>query len=202
MSEIEPIINHPLYSMIASTKESLLNVENDDEFLIHLNEYAIQSLNRVRVVINHLGNQVDSLDPLLFRRSLLDQIYNELSYVNSELGNYRSTFINNLNTLNQRLDNLLSWMSQLVTIINGDSIETIRETVTSFRKSVGRQKSLLDSQQEEIKQKSNSIWNKASDMEGKFQQFEENINSSIQKIEDKYNELQQNFITSQELRSQ
>ncbi|WP_285518019.1 hypothetical protein [Thermolongibacillus altinsuensis] len=185
-------------------KESLENIENNEEFISSLDEYAIQALNRTRAVLSHLKVRINSIDPLLLRKAFQDQINTELNNINNQLIGFETTFKNhnNLNNLNQRLDNILAYTSQIVNLINEDSIETIRETVTSFRKSVGQQKSFLERQQEEFLEKSSSIYNQIEDFKQKIEDYESRLNSELQKIQDKYNEFHQNFITSQESRSQ
>ncbi|MGX1983624.1 hypothetical protein EDD69_11359 [Thermolongibacillus altinsuensis] len=204
MSLINQIINHPMYSTLDKAKESLENIENNEEFISSLDEYAIQALNRTRAVLSHLKVRINSIDPLLLRKALQDQINTELNNINNQLIGFETTFKNhnNLNNLNQRLDNILAYTSQIVNLINEDSIETIRETVTSFRKSVGQQKSFLERQQEEFLEKSSSIYNQIEDFKQKIEDYESRLNSELQKIQDKYNEFHQNFITSQESRSQ
>lgn len=204
MTLIDQIINHPMYSILDKTKESLENIENDEDFTTSLDEYSIQTLNRVRAVLSCLEVHINSIDPLLLRKALQDQINAELNNINNQLFNFNVTFRdhNHLNTLNQRLDNILLFTSQLVNIVNEESIETIRETVTSFRKSVGQQKSFLERQQEEFLEKSSSIYDQIEDFKQKIEDYESKLNLELQKIQDKYNELHQNFITSQESRSQ
>ncbi|GMB09535.1 hypothetical protein B1no1_22450 [Thermolongibacillus altinsuensis] len=193
-----------MYSTLDKAKESLENIENNEEFISSLDEYAIQALNRTRAVLSHLKVRINSIDPLLLRKAFQDQINTELNNINNQLIGFETTFKNhnNLNNLNQRLDNILAYTSQIVNLINEDSIETIRETVTSFRKSVGQQKSFLERQQEEFLEKSSSIYNQIEDFKQKIEDYESRLNSELQKIQDKYNEFHQNFITSQESRSQ
>jgi hypothetical protein len=201
---INQIITHPMNSTLDKTKESLENIENNEDFTTSLDEYSIQTLNRVRAVLSCLEVHINSIDPLLLRKALQDQINTELNNINNQLSNFIVTFRdhNHLNILNQRLENILIFTSQIVNIVNEESIETIRETVTSFRKSVGQQKSLLERQQEEFLEKSSSIYDQIEDFKQKIEDNESKLNSELQKIQDKYNELHQNFITSQESRSQ
>ena len=129
MSLINQIINHPMYSTLDKAKESLENIENNEEFISSLDEYAIQALNRTRAVLSHLKVRINSIDPLLLRKALQDQINTELNNINNQLIGFETTFKNhnNLDNLNQRLDNILAYTSQIINLINEDSIETIRE---------------------------------------------------------------------------
>jgi hypothetical protein len=193
-----------MYSALDKTKESLVNIENNEDFITGLDEYSIQTLNRTRAVLSCLEVHINSIDPVLMRKASQDQLYSELNNINNQLINFGVTFKNpnHLHTLNQRLDNILTYTSQIVTIINDESIETIRETVTSLRKSVGQQKSLLERQQEEFLEQSTSINNQIEEFKQKIEEYELKLNSELQKIQEKYNELHQNFITSQESRTQ
>ena len=72
MTLIDQIINHPMYSILDKTKESLENIENDEDFTTSLDEYSIQTLNRVRAVLSCLEVHINSIDPLLLRKALQD----------------------------------------------------------------------------------------------------------------------------------
>lgn len=110
MSLIEQIQTHPLYTSIDSYLEILSVVEADEEFLTGLNEYGIQTLNRCKAVFNHLKYRIESIDPFLQRKPVLDSIHLECSNIYSMLQSYASYMAHesHLNTINNRLENILA----------------------------------------------------------------------------------------------
>ncbi|BCB04088.1 hypothetical protein [Bacillus sp. KH172YL63] len=204
MTTISSLSEHIIFSTLDTTKISLASLEDNEDFLKNLDEYAFQSLNRVRAILTHLSTKLDSIDPALFRKNILDAIHNELNNVTSQLNNGTNTFNNhsNLNTLNTRIDNIITHSSQILSVFNEESIENIRETVTTLRRSVGQYKTILEREQTELTQESKNIIEKLKSFEDTLNEYDDKISIGIQNIEDKYNQQQQNFLENQESRSE
>ncbi|VXC05970.1 conserved hypothetical protein [Bacillus sp. 349Y] len=203
MSIINSLIDHEIFEGIDTVKISLNEIENNEGILESLDEYAIQSLNRVRAVVGHLSTLLNSIDPLLFRKNILDALNGELNYVKTELDNGEKFKVHsNLNALNSRLDVIITNSSQLAVVINEDSIVNIRETVTSFRRTAGQYRNVLEREMSDLEKGSKSILGKINDYEQTLEDYEGKIASGIKNIEDKYTELHQTFIENQETRSE
>jgi hypothetical protein len=204
VTAISSLSGHIVFSTLDKTNISLETLENNEDFLKDLDEYAIQSLNRVRAILNHLSTKLNSIDPALYRKNILDALHNELSNLTSQLNNGTNTFINhsNLNTLNTRVDNIITHTSQILTLFNEESIENIRETVTTLRRSVGQYKTILEREQTELTQESENIIEKLKSFEETLNEYDDRISTGIQNIEDKYNQQQQIFLDNQESRSE
>jgi DNA repair exonuclease SbcCD ATPase subunit len=204
VTAISSLSGHIVFSTLDKTNISLETLENNEDFLKDLDEYAIQSLNRVRAILNHLSTKLNSIDPALYRKNILDALHNELSNLTSQLNNGTNTFINhsNLNTLNTRVDNIINHTSQILTLFNEESIENILETVTTLRRSVGQYKTILEREQTELTQESENIIEKLKSFEETLNEYDDRISTGIQNIEDKYNQQQQIFLDNQESRSE
>lgn len=202
MTAINQLINHALFENHKSAFSLLKNLESNDDFLESLNEYGLQTFNRTQGIMRILGKNINGIDPILFRKSLLDQINTEINNLKSLLTNGHFKHDQHLNTINQKLDIILTYLSQTIVLVDESSISTVRNTVTSLRKSVGVQKSIIDRQTKKLEEQANVILTKTEEIETTLNDFDSQIETKKREIDEKYDELHQNFIAMQEKRSE
>lgn len=203
MSSIEQLQTHILYTSLPTCLESLALLQNDETFITKLDEYGIQTINRIDSTLKQLKVRINSIDPLLLRKSILDQLHNSTSQINTYLSNYSTYFVNttHLTTINGQIDNILAYLITIPQIIDSDSVETLRETVTSFRRSVIRHKTVLEQQQEELKSKKEEIVNGMEELNTSFEQLDEKFDSSYTEFETKFNSLYDELLLSEQKRN-
>jgi hypothetical protein len=196
MSLIEQIQTHQLYNTIDNYIESLVVAEEDTEFLTNLNEYGIQTLNRCKAVFNQLKYRLDSIDPYLQRKPVLDAILTECSNIFSMLQSYRSYLIHDshLNTINNRLDNILANMIAIPQLIDADAVEGVRNTVISFRRTVGQHRTRIQKLQELYTAKTEEVSREAEEIKNSFNSIIEQHKSKFDEFESSVTTLQQSLI--------
>lgn len=202
MSLLNQIESHNLYTYINTCFESLSVLENDENFLTSLNENGIQTINRCRAVFSHLKHRVDSVDPFLVRRYVLDAIYTEITHIGSMLQNYTSYLSqqSNLDNINGRLENILSNLIAIPQLVNSDSIEDVRETVISFRRAIGQHKKILETQQETLSNKTDFITEKIDDFTSSYEDLIVKMESTENEFRTKFTEYHDTLIQNEELR--
>lgn len=203
MTVLEQLENHALYSTINNYFTSLRTVEQDEDFIATLDNYAFQTLHRCNVLLHQIQTRLDLIDPFLARKASLDAIYNEYTNINSIIVNYKTQYSNvsNLNTINTRIDSVLTHLMSLYYIADSESVDGIRDSVISFRRTIGQHKRNLQAQQEALTKKSNEVIQKSESLEPLFDQLDEKFNAAYDDFNIKLSDQQSVFSTNEELRS-
>lgn len=203
MTVLEQLENHSLYSTINSYFTALRTVEQDEEFIATLDNYGSQTLHRCNVLLHQIQARLDLIDPFLARKATLDAIHTEYSNINSIITNYKTHFnnVNNLNTVNSRIDNVLAHLISLYYLADSESVDGIRDAVVSFRRTIGQHKRILEVQQKQLAQKNTEVIQRAESLEPLVNQLNETFDSAYSNFNTKLSDQQSEFSSSEETRS-
>lgn len=205
MSHINNMQSHDLYLLtLPKCLETLTLVEKNNDVLQSLTEYGMQTLNRINGVLNQLKLRLDSVDPLLFRLVVLNQLNIDVNQINSYLQNSAAHFVNDsrLNSINNTLDNLLAQMILILQVSDLNELDGIRENVTSFRRSVSRHKVVLEEIEQELIEKKDNTTREFGELNTSFEELNERFHVISQEFEEKFSDLHNSFIETENERSE
>lgn len=150
---IEDLEIHPIYKNIESLNQQTVNLYEDNDFIETVeNLKAVKTLSRINSVKELLKSRLDSIDPLLIQESTLDVLDEEVCKVLRKLKKYKQTFSDNasLNNLNNNMEKIIEQINYIPLVVQERSLEGIKSSVVSFRKSLGQQRSHFKKEQKEL----------------------------------------------------
>ena len=198
------LLDHKLYETVETIQLKFSIIIEDSEFNANLSELGMNTLNRLHTMVSYLSTRLDSTDPYLLIKSNLDTINTDLENLIPILEDYEVKFsdVNQLTSLNHHCDKILLQLNNILTARSESDVDTIRTSVITLRKSVGQHKSILERQQEDIEIKSKQILDRVDVIGGNVDEYESRLEEKTRSFEEKYQEMYNSFITSQENRSQ
>lgn len=138
----ERITNHDTYKRIEINIELLNTIISSED-----SSEVIQQLERIYETLNILKKAIDRVDPWLLSPNTLKNMNGHIINISNELKNFNSNKNNqHLKNANMQLDNVIPFISQVMVTRTPEDIEGVRESVISFRKSVGQHLGNLEKQ--------------------------------------------------------
>jgi len=132
---IDRIVNHPIHALLNETKTLLSSFTSKDSG----NSDVIDATERVKHVIDVAIKLVSSADPTLLTPSQLDPLASTVRTLNKELTNFKSNLsIGHLTNANSHADTILVLISNILTPSSSQYVESIRESVTTYKKSASQ----------------------------------------------------------------
>ncbi len=129
--------NHPVHDQIQSFEQLIASAEGIVDEIEDIN--AIESYERLKLILDAIKSKFDSIDPLLFPVALLQSLDQQIRQVVSEINAFNSNRnVGHLTNANNHADNVLVNLSNIVSPSLPRDIDGIRESVTSFRRSAGQ----------------------------------------------------------------
>jgi len=129
--------NHPVHGQIQTFEQLVVSTEKIIDELEDSN--AIESYERLKLILGVIKSKFDSTDPLLFPISSLNNINQQLQQVVAELNSFNSNRnVGHLTNANNHADNVLVNLSNIVIPVLPQDVEGIRESIASFRRSAGQ----------------------------------------------------------------
>ncbi|GAU08885.1 hypothetical protein [Desulfoplanes formicivorans] len=129
--------NHPVHGQIQSFEQLIASAEGIVDEIEDTN--AIESYERLKLILDAIKSKFDSIDPLLFPAAPLQNLNNQIRQVVSEINAFNSNGnVGHLTNANNHADNVLVNLSNIVSPSLPRDIDGIRESVTSFRRSAGQ----------------------------------------------------------------
>ncbi|KYD02024.1 hypothetical protein [Bacillus atrophaeus] len=201
MAILDIIENHEVYIELEETKTSIDYLLNDKAFNDRLNQDGLKLLNRTKVAIDYFYNNINSTDSLLLTEEFLDNLKASLHTLKIWLEN--EDFITdseNYPNWNEYIDTLLK-NSIFIPISSKQNMESIRESATSFRRSIGGQKAHFEKELNELNEQSEKLKIELASCIEKVYELGEKVDQKIINLDDYQNTLHQNFLEKQSERS-
>ncbi|SEO80998.1 hypothetical protein SAMN04488134_11375 [Amphibacillus marinus] len=177
MNGNSPVTYHTLYDTLPRFESMIENkIENNDISNSKIDVVLIKSL----LIAKHLKKVLNNNDPLLFRNKTLTNLENNIKIVERSLKNLNNS--NDFTNINSRIDDIITDTSSLLNTKDSEDINNIRDTVVSFRRSLGRHKTVLTEEASNLKKESTELANLR-------EQHMEKFNSIAREIEEKKQEI-------------
>ncbi len=129
--------DHPVHGQIQTFEQLIASSEGIVDELEDPN--AIESYERLKLILGVIKSKFDAIDPLLFPAAPLQNLNQQIGQIVTEMNNFSSNRnVGHLTNANNHADNVLVNLSNIVTPGLPRDIDGIRESVASFRRSAGQ----------------------------------------------------------------
>ncbi|MEC1540348.1 hypothetical protein P9D52_08795 [Bacillus subtilis] len=201
MATLEQINNHVLFIDMSDLKIILEDLLNDEDFIANLDERSTELINRTKLVIDYIDNNLNSSDSMLLRETHLTNIRAQIINIKNWLGN-KEFFNNEQNRINldNTLDRLLD-VSIYIPLITKNNLESIKEAATSFRRSIGIQKANLEKEVNDLKDFSREVQSELTSCQNESEAFRNKIDEKMSNMESRLDELHQNYLEKENERN-
>lgn len=178
---IENLQQHPFTNSVDIFKSSFSDIEN----LENLSPDELELLNRIKAVVLFSENRFQNTDPFFVPINSMNKIDTLINSINTEISNFKANRnIAHLNNANNFIDNMLIHISNICIPFNTNDLENIRESIISFRKSIGQQLRHTESEYDNLRSNSDNVGKKLEEITQLIEIQKKEINNII----DKYNE--------------
>ncbi|ASZ59930.1 hypothetical protein GII76_01145 [Bacillus subtilis] len=201
MATLEQINNHVLFIDLSDLKIILEDLLSDEDFIANLDERSTELINRTKLVIDYIDNNLNSADSMLLRETHLTNIRAQIINIKNWLGN-KEFFNNEQNRINldNTLDRLLD-VSIYIPLITKNNLESIKEAATSFRRSIGIQKANLEKEVNDLKDFSREVQSELTSCQNESEAFRNKIDEKMSNMESRLDELHQNYLEKENERN-
>lgn len=176
----EKIQQHPFINSLDIYKSSIADIDDID----NLSSDEIEIINRIKTVVSFSESRFQNTDPILIPINSLNNLNSAINSINTEINNFKaSRNIAHLNNANNSIDNMLIHISNICMPLSNNDLENLRESIISFRKSIGQQLRHVESEFNEMQTLSDNMKKKSDEIN----QTLENQKNEIKQIIDKYN---------------
>ncbi|MCY7771670.1 hypothetical protein [Bacillus haynesii] len=194
MATMEQIDNHILFNDLSEIKDTVDDLLNDEEFIAELDKSDTELITRTKLVIDYVDTNINSTDSMLLTESLLSNLRTQTNNVMDWLSD-EELFDNEqkLDSLNQALDKLLEY-SVYIPMPTKQNLENIKEAATSFRRSIGIQKTNLEKEVNDLKDFSKEVQSELTSCQNESEAFRDKIDEKMSNMESRLEELHQNYL--------
>nr|MDH3077593.1 hypothetical protein [Bacillus velezensis] len=201
MATLEQINNHVLFIDLSDLKIILEDLLSDEDFIANLDERSTELINRTKLIIDYIDNNLNSSDSMLLRETHLANIRAQIINIKNWLGN-KEFFNNEQNRINldNTLDRLLD-VSIYIPLITKNNLESIKEAATSFRRSIGIQKANLEKEVNDLKYFSREVQSELTSCQNESEAFRNKIDEKMSNMESRLDELHQNYLEKENERN-
>ncbi|MCY8042156.1 hypothetical protein MOB71_08280 [Bacillus spizizenii] len=201
MATLEQINNHVLFIDLSDLKIILEDLLSDEDFIANLDERSTELINRTKLIIDYIDNNLNSSDSMLLRETHLTNIRAQIINIKNWLGN-KEFFNNEQNRINldNTLDRLLD-VSIYIPLITKNNLESIKEAATSFRRSIGIQKANLEKEVNDLKYFSREVQSELTSCQNESEAFRNKIDEKMSNMESRLDELHQNYLEKENERN-
>ncbi|NMM28596.1 MAG: hypothetical protein HHJ12_15195 [Glaciimonas sp.] len=122
--------NHPVWEVLKSINSSIDLALQRDQILPE----TLDSIDRLRVVINFAEQRLSAIDPVLLVPVTLDNLNSLLGQLLVNINAFiPAGDVNHLNTANTYADNILGVLNSIVSIINSDDLTALSAAASTYR---------------------------------------------------------------------
>ncbi|MEW5804993.1 MAG: hypothetical protein AB1847_23145, partial [bacterium] len=137
MSQWTDRINqHPVHGVIRTLESLLIDVDLSG---VGQPDKAIADIERIRQVLNLIKSRLELTDPNLVPFQALKNIQNSLHPIINEVSAFKANKnVAHLTNANNHLENILTYLNDIPSPTNAVDIESVKDAVSSLRRSVGQ----------------------------------------------------------------
>ncbi|WP_282139269.1 hypothetical protein [Rossellomorea aquimaris] len=183
----EKITQHATYVNLENILQSLEEIDSNG-----LPTDQSQMLGRIRETFIFLKEALDKVDPWLISTTTLTNMNQPISQIVNELNNFKSNKNDQhlKNTINNHIEKLLLYFSQVLVSRTPEDIEGVRASVISFRKSVGQHLSNVERDAIETSETLTSNTQKLNELTNSIEGQKSRIDSIISDIQKQFLQAQ------------
>ena len=190
-SRVDQFESHGVHNVI---KNLQVLIESLQEIVHEKGSVAVEEYDRILQIYEMLRNKFNNVDPILFPQGMLDKIQNQLISVGNELDAFKKDKnIAHLRNANNHVDNVYMTRNRWSYFDAGESGESIREDIISFRRSAGQYIKYLEDENKKIEERFDALNNK-------FSEFAEGIENQKGRLDSAIGQFQQQFSESEDRR--
>lgn len=142
------VLEHNAWTVLAELRDEASNLSESGT----LDAVDTDHLNRLEAVLARIGQWRDALDPIVSSTVPLDTVAQRLDSARQEVSNYLSNEnVQHLVNANSHADSALIAMTQLPRIETQFDIETLQESVVSYRRALGQHLRYADEEVGQLK---------------------------------------------------
>ena len=188
----ESFKNHPIHKTLNSVTNMLRSIKKKD----YKESEILESIHRLELITNYLSITLKKLDPLMVSFPTLDDISSIFVQLQDDLARFSSSKnLVDLETANNRLDNLLQYISNLIIPRDKLDIEGISDSISSFRESM--QQHLMSAKKE-----SANLNAKIQESQSKVDEMNQIINTQKSRLDQAISNFQTQFSDAEAKRSE
>lgn len=184
--------NHPVHTQIQTFEQLIASTEGIIDELEDSN--AIESYERLKLILGAIKSKFDSIDPLLYPLAPIQNLNQQIGQVVTEINNFNSNRnVGHLTNANNHADNVLINLSNIVSPGLPRDIDGIRESVASFRRSAGQFIRNLEAEHNELTAKQETL-------SQQIQTITTEINTQKGRLDTAITQFQQQFSEAEDRR--
>lgn len=184
----ERIENHRILALVAEIGPLLEQADTAAED----NAVSMEGVARLRVVQAFLEKMLSALNPLLANPAPLDQAYQHLDQLKNQLTEFlESGNEGNIENANKHADGIVAALSQLPVHDTVESLDGLRDAVTSLRRGIGQHLRWIDSDVEPLKGKVSGIESRVNEVEALLNSQREQVAGVISQFQGQFSEAQE-----------
>lgn len=189
---VDRISGHSVFSALESLQNALEQAKpRADE----TSTDAVEALDRVSRVSQHLSGLLRRVDPLLIIPAWLDNLRNCLSQANSHVDQFRADGnVDQLTSANGQMDNALVHSAPLHALATPADVEDLREAISTFRRACGQLTRHLESEVDQTQ-------TAASTLKSKLDELTTEVTSQKQRLDVAITSFTQSFNDAETARS-
>lgn len=178
----ERITNHDTYSKIERTIQLLETIMLGD-----IPSEQLLKLERLYETLNILKEALDRVDPWLISQITLQNMNGHITNILNELTNYyNNKNVQHLNNSIAHLEKVIPFFSQVMVTRTPEDIEGVRESVISFRKSIGQHLGNVEKQSNATQEALVTNKEKLNDLTASIENQKVRIDSVISDFQDQF----------------
>ena len=181
---------HPILGEVQVTLDLLNQIDGFSEG----NSEIIENCQRIRQVLNHVVTKLSNCDPVMVAKTTLDNLNSSLQPVKTELYSFISNRnVGHLSNANTNIDTVLIHSASIIYPMITPDFEGIRDSISSFRRSIGQQLRHVEEEYRRIETIKNEL-------ETSFSQLGATVEAQKSRLDTSIIQFQQQFSNSEESR--
>jgi hypothetical protein len=181
MSEwTDQIDSHEIHDSLRSIPTAIESILTN---MPDLDSSAVEKLERIKHVVLEAQARISLSDPDLLSFQALNKLSGPIVNISNDLANFQSDKqLAHINNAHNRVDNVIIHLSSLLTIKSVDDVDSIRESITSLRRSMGQNLRQHESQSSVLGTILNKLKSDLSILESNLVKNQQRVDISLNEI--------------------
>ena len=147
---------------------------------------------RLKETLALLERRLSLADPNLVPEGPLNRIWNSIQSAHSEIKNFQSNKNpGHLKNAAAQADQILDHTSKIITVNSNEDLETIRDSITSFRRSAGQNLRYFEEDSKSLKSQFDSLSKQLRNLEGEINSQKGRLDTAISEFQKQFSEAEQ-----------